>query len=135
MWYGASPTGAAIQVQGMKRGHQISEDRLTRNITLLGNRFVNPPGSALFVGSAVDIDFVDNKVIIEHDLPRNTAAVLLRNVEGVRVERLLIKNEAANLEEVISIDAKTAPDERGVYWDSIEISGSQEVPLVKDDRS
>ncbi len=135
MWYGESPTGAAIQVQGMKRGHQLAEDRLTHNITLIGNRFVNPPGAALLVGSAVDVDFIDNEVLIEHDLPRSTAVVLLKNVEGVRVERLHVQNEAANLEAVISIDAKTAPDTRGIYWDNIDLSGSQEVSMVKDDRN
>ena len=134
LFYGPSPTGAAIQVQGMKRGHRFAEDRLTRHITLLGNHFVNPPGAAVLVGSAWDIDIIDNTVLNEHDLPRSTSAILLRNVEGVRVTGLHIENHAENLEHVIEVDAASAEGVLGLRTEDIQLRGSHIPPEMDDAR-
>lgn len=87
MWYGADPRGAAIQIVGKSLGG-VAADRILENIVLEDNQCINPPGAALFIGAAGNVEVVRlNATYMPGFIPpRRTAAILVENVDNLRVE-------------------------------------------------
>ena len=97
MWYGTSPQGAAIQVVGLSF-EGLARERLVGEILLEDTTCINPPGAALFIGSAHDVRVNGLDVVYEEDVPpaRNTEAVIVENAG--EVELLAIEVHSARPE-------------------------------------
>jgi len=121
MWYGTSPHGAAIQVLGLSL-EGLARERLAREIVLENNICINPPGAALFIGSAHHVRVHGLKVYYQEDVPppRSTAAVIVENAEGV--DLLDIKVQSARPE--ISEALRLADDVKSVRKEDIRFESS-----------
>jgi hypothetical protein len=134
MGYPDSPSAAAIQIHTLaKRG--LAEDRVVQGITIEGNTFTNPPGAAVFVGSASEVMIADNDVVYTPAarLTHPTAAVEIARSAGVRIRGLRLTAGHESVTAAIHVDAQTDPGVLGLQHADVEISG-RPVEILRDER-
>lgn len=106
LWYTRSPYGAAIKVQGSKFPLQPADEQLIRDIEIVGNTIINPPGTGIFVGSTQDVRVEGNRIsITDRSIPEGFPAIDLHNVSGEVVEN----NEVSDPEGGFSSPVRKGP--------------------------
>jgi hypothetical protein len=135
-YYAEDPRGAAIQIKTAATGGRLAEERVTGRITLSGNRIVDPPGAAVYAGSAADVTLVDTRVEIGPAARclRPCAAVILENVEGVRITGLDLHADSPSTTAALAVDGTSRPGELGVRFEEMRVFGTAEPTVIKDER-
>lgn len=137
-WYAESSLGAAIQIKGSALGRPmgLSEDTLTSQITLEGNRILNPPGAGISVGAARDILIVDSRIVYtDHArMMRTTSAIVLHQTVGVRIVGLDVSSKRPEIAAAIDVDDSVAAGPIGVTYEGIRANLTDPARLVIDRR-
>jgi hypothetical protein len=134
--YGDSPVGASILVRGCGLG-RLAEQRFQRRIRIEDNTFTDPPGDAIAIGAAEDVSILSNRVNFTGSAktrPRS-AAVLLENCAGVRVEGLELTDARPNPCPAVLITASVAPGEAGVKVKGLPATLPNGQPVIVDERT
>jgi len=105
-----------ILIQAFRLGHQLAQSRSLRDITIEGNRFINPPGVAISIGAAQGILIRNNQIEIEagSEFKSKQPFIKLTNAQGVTIEDLAVSDPEKNRPTVIQIDPSVEEGAEGV---------------------
>lgn len=135
-WYGIERKSAAIQVFTLAAGGKTAVDRGVKDILLEGNDVVNPPGAALYIGSAADITVKGLHASYTKDYMANhkTATVILENAASVRMSGIQVDSLSPLVEYGVLIEDSVAPGSTGVQVDDIHVSAPIDIEAIMDKR-
>jgi hypothetical protein len=133
--YGDSPIGASILIRGCGLG-RLAEQRFQRRIRIEDNTFIDPPGDAIAIGAAEDVAILSNRVSFTGGAKtqRRSAAVLLENCAGVRVDGLELIDARPNPCPAVRIMGSAAPGEEGVRVKGLTTTLPNGQPTIVDER-
>lgn len=133
-WYGTDSRGAAIQVLAKAVGNRPAAQRLVRQIVLENNSIQDPPGAALFVGSAENVRVVGLEAFYSADEipPRRAAAVIIENAAKVYLGNIRIVSKHPFIEAGVLLMPSVATGMDGIYVEDIYFTGVATIETVKD---
>lgn len=129
---GSQPDGGAIQIKGVRLGYALSDWRGQRGLIIENNLIRNWPMAAIYIGSAQDVQVLDNILEMEKERPTYgglVSGIILENVEDVSIKNLNI-TDGRRIRAGILIKESAAKD--GVYVDGINMDLLKGVPEVLD---
>jgi parallel beta-helix repeat protein len=131
--YGDSPKGAALTVRAKGLGER-AEGRLIRRITIEDNTFVDPPGGAIYIGSAEGVTIRNNTASSTGTRTgANSAVILLDNVAGAVVEGLSVTG-AKQWTAAVRVTESVAPGAEGASIKDSKIEPAGAIETVRDER-
>jgi hypothetical protein len=134
-FYGASPNAAAIQIVTLSKTG-LAEERLVSFITLQENLIEDPPGAAVYMGSAKEVRLSSGWVTYSENftIPRSSPAVVIENSEGISVSDLSIRLGSGKPRAAIEVRAGTDFGDSGLRYSDLGIYPFGAIPEMIDVR-
>lgn len=135
-WYGIERNSAAIQIMALAQGGHPAEDRLLDGVVMGKNIIENPPGAAVYIGSArnVALNTVSISYSGDRKPPRKTAAIIIENAAFVRMKHIKVDSAQPNVRAGILILDTVDKGVDGVTVEDIQISGPITMDTILDER-
>lgn len=137
------PSGAAVLIKAQKYPVNPSNDiyptadgRITKNIVFTGNKIINPPSAALFIGAAKNVLIENNEITAESSYPTNgnKSLIVLDNCEGVKIKDNTLKDEREGTIAGLHIKNNVAQGNEGVTIDNLKTILANNAKSILDER-
>lgn len=137
------PNGASVLIQAQKYPVDISGNiypsanaRITTDIKFIGNKIINPPAAALYVGAAKDVEIENNEFSADksHPTKGDKSLIVLDNCEGVKVKNNTITDEREGTIAGLRIKSNVAGGSNGVLVENLKASLAKGAKDVLDER-
>jgi len=134
--YADSADGAALSVRAVRLGHGLADAKAIRDIVIEDNRFQDRGGAALFVGGAIGVSIVNNRITASPDAPRQRKgpAILIERSSRVTLTDNSVYDPRHDTSAAVEIGPSVAPAEDGVRVSGFTTKLAHDTPVIHDHR-